>query len=146
MAAKRFNISTGTPGVNLQYKPKAASTAFSGQGLVTYDSDGNITPATSDSTFVIGIGLQKVTSSDDDYADTSLKAIDEARPSDRFIMDIDSATGVDRGDELGLDDAETVNSAALAAGENALVVIDEVLQDDQVVVTLKTHQPTEVGT
>jgi len=135
MAAKRFNISTGTPGVNLQYKPKAASTAFSGQGLVTYDSDGNITPATSDSTFVIGI----------DYADTSLKAIDEARPSDRFIMDIDSATGVDRGDELGLDDAETVNSAALAAGENALVVIDEVLQDDQVVVTLKTHQPTEVG-
>lgn len=143
MAVKRFNLSTSPQGVNLEYQEKAASTDFSGKGLVTDDADGNLVPASATDSYVKGIGIQKVTSNDEDYADNSMKAYDEAREGDRFIIDIDDDTGVDIGDELTLADAETATNASLTAGQFALLVVKKVLGDNQIVATLKRHEPTD---
>lgn len=143
MSAKRYQPSISGSGVNLRTIPKAASTAMTENTLGTIDANGRLTPATATSTALLGLIVRRVASTDTDYADTSTVMCDEARDGDTFEMDIDSSTGVDKGDQKTLISASQVKGAAPAVGERTLVNIVEVLSATKVVVTLKTF--TQIG-
>lgn len=98
-----------------KYFRKAASTAFVANSLVTENSDDDtIIPATSGSAFVIGIGLQKITSADADYAsNTRILVAVPLDSSSEFIGDTAGTIAVtDENELMDLTDAVTINQAA----------------------------------
>jgi hypothetical protein len=137
MSVSRRDLGTGVSGVNLQYAPKAASTVITERTLVTRDSAGRLVPAAAGSTSVLGVALSRVTAADADYAATSLKAYDEAREGDVFLMDIVNTTNVVPGLAMTLLNAGTIDTQANIGGATQ-VVIKRIVSSTKVEVTLKT--------
>jgi hypothetical protein len=137
MSVTRKDLGTGVSGVNMQYAPKAASTAITERTLVTRDAAGRLIPAAAGSTSVLGVALSRVTATDADYAGTTLKAYDEAREGDVFLMDIVNTTSVVPGLAMTLLNAGTIDTFANIGGATQ-VVIKRIVSSTKVEVTLKT--------
>jgi hypothetical protein len=105
--------------------------------LVTRDAAGRLIPAAAGSTSVLGVALSRVTAADADYAATSLKAYDEAREGDVFLMDIVNTTDVVPGLAMTLLNAGTIDTEA-NIGAATQVVIKKIVSSTKVEVTLKT--------
>lgn len=124
---------------NIQPYKKKASTAFSKNALVAFDSDGYIIPATASSTIngLVGVILQDVASTDADYASATMVPVDVPRRlEDQFVADnvTTSAAQTDVGETV-----ELVNSLTINVGEttnNPLVRVEKVLTASKVVVSL----------
>ncbi len=137
MAVSRRDLGTGVSGINLQYAPKAASTVITEATLVTRDAAGRIIPAAAGSTSVLGVALSRVATADADYTGTTLKAYDEAREGDVFLMDIVNTTNVVPGLAMTLLNAGNINTFANIGGATQ-VVIKRIVSSTKVEVTLKT--------
>lgn len=137
MSVNRRDLGTGVSGINPQYAAKKASTVITENTLVTRDSAGRLQPATAASTSVLGVALSRVTAADADYAATSLKAYDEAREGDVFLMDIVNTTSVVPGLAMTLLNAGTIDTFA-NIGAATQVVIKRIVSATKVEVTLKT--------
>lgn len=137
MAVTRRDLGTGVSGVNLQYAPKAASTVITERTLVTRDAAGRLIPAVAGSTSVLGVALSRVTATDADYGATSLKAYDEAREGDVFLMDIVNTTNVVPGLAMTLLNAGTIDTQA-NIGAQTQVVVKRIVSPTKVEVTLRT--------
>ncbi len=137
MSVNRRDLGTSVPSVQMQYAPKAASTVITENTLLTRDAAGRLIPAVPTSTSVVGVGLSRVNATDSDYAATSLKAYDEAREGDVFLMDIVSTASVVPGLAMTILNAGTINNFA-GIGVQTQVVIKRVVSSTKVEVTLKT--------
>lgn len=137
MAVSRRDLGTGISGINAQYAPKVASTVITENTLLTRNAAGRLTPAVAGSTSVLGVALSRVAATDADYAATSLKAYDEAREGDVFLMDIVNTTNVVPGVAMTLLDAGTIDTFA-NIGAATQVVIKRVVAPTKVEVTLRT--------
>lgn len=137
MAVSRRDLGTGIAGINPQYAPKAASTVITENTLLARDASGRLIPAVPSSTSVVGVALSRVTAADTDYTATSLKAYDEPREGDVFLMDIVNTTSVVPGLAMTLLNAGTINTFA-NIGAQTQVVIKRIVSATKVEVTLKT--------
>lgn len=137
MAVSRRDLGTSVPSMNLQYAPKAASTVITENTLLTRDASGRLIPAVDASTSVVGVAVSRVTAADADYAANSLKAYDEPREGDTFIMDIVNTTSVVPGLAMTLLNAGTINTFANIGGQTQ-VVIRKIVSPTKVEVTLRT--------
>lgn len=139
MSVFRNTVAGDKTGVNLQYAPKAASTAIAENVFLARDASGNLELADADSASIVGVSVTRVTSNDDDYAANTEIAYDEPREGDTFIVDVDDAStaGFVPGVERELLDEGTVLAGAVTG--TATVVIKKVLTDqDKAIVTIKT--------
>lgn len=101
------------------YFRKKASTAFTANNLVAFETNGGsgdpIEPADASDTLLLGIGLKPVASTDSDYASNT--RIPVAVPLEKFAeFECDTVSGTlvvaDEGLEVDLSDAASVNRAA----------------------------------
>ena len=72
----------------MQWYPKAASTAFTANTLVYFNTTGEVIPADSTSGDHVGIIMKTVASTDSDYASETRVPIDVIRPDDIFEVDV----------------------------------------------------------
>lgn len=100
--------------------PKAASTQFSVDSFVTWDGSGNITPATdaTDAYNIIGVVVQEILASDDDFASTTLIPVDVPVESNIVaeITTTASLVAADLGTYVDLTDASTVDRSDSVKG------------------------------
>lgn len=104
-----FNLISGS--AKVEYYPKTASTAIA-NGAILSTSSGQAIPGTSSTASHIGISLKKVSSTDADYASTTM--IPVLVPSQDAIFEAD-ATGLQAAlvdTTMDLTDSLTVNGAA----------------------------------
>jgi len=97
---------------NITTRPKAASTAYAPGNWLTYDGSGHVV-SLFPTGYVAGLCLEKVTSSDSDYASTRPISIDVPTPADEFLMPVTNGTAtasmvgspfdIDASDPTGLD-------------------------------------------
>ena len=123
--AYRQKVGRGGVGQNITPMSKTASQVFTENTFVAVAS-GKLIPATG-STKIEGVIMQRVTAADADYATTNSKQVD--RPvsrDDRFVVGIDTTTGVNVGDSKELKTANEVEGGAVA--NTASVVIEEILE------------------
>lgn len=71
---------------------KKASTAFKNGALVYSDGAGHVQPADSTSGNHIGVCLDEVKSTDDDYGDVRPLLVDVPRPNDIYEVDVETGT------------------------------------------------------
>ena len=141
MSVFRSDVNADKTGVNLKYGPKTASTVMVENQFVTRDAAGRILPAANTSTYILGIGVERVQAADANYADNSQIGYDEPREGERFIVDVDDAStaGFVPGVERALLNAGTVKAAAISGGDVATVVVHKVFAaTDQAEVTIKS--------
>lgn len=122
---------------NIQPFKKKASTAFSKNALVAFDTDGYIVPATASSTVngIVGIIMQDVASTDEDYAVASMVPIDvPRRDEDQFIADAVTTTlaQTDVGEVVEIVDSLTINAGLSAY---PLVRVEKILASSKACVT-----------
>lgn len=115
---KRLN---GEP--NIQYMPKAASTAFANGDLTYANGSGFIIPADSTSGNHMGIILRDVLSTDSDYADNTQVPLDVPKPTDLFEVDVDNGdlATTDIGNFADLDAAGSIDPDATS--KNVVVIV-----------------------
>lgn len=146
MSVSRHNSAGAGKSVNIAYGNKKASTALEQDELLTRDSAGQLIPAVTATTFVVGANLTSVVSTDDNFATTDKIQYDKALSGDEFIMDVDNAStaGFVAGVERAIVDSKTIKSAAPGAGEGRLVrVISVDTVNDLAVVELITNADSE---
>lgn len=150
MSVSRYTVNADKTGVNLQYAEKKASTAITENTLLTVDAAGRLTPATATSTFIKGVAVKRVTSSDADYASTTVVPYDEPREGELFVIAVDdtSTSGFAPGVVRSLNDAGEVQAAAASGGEIGLVRVHKILSATSAVVSLvtQTQAPAVVTT
>lgn len=95
------------------FQAKKASTAIVLNSVLTYDSStGTLQPAVTASTNLAGISRRAVTSSDSDYASTTLIPIDVPAPNDVFVLDCNTTvTQAMVGDDFDLASATTLDNS-----------------------------------
>lgn len=128
-------------GVNLVRDPKKASTAITENTLLTLDSAGRLTPAVNASTFIKGVSVERVATTDAGYAATSELAVDEPREGDLFVMDVDdtATSGFVPGVLRTINDAGEVKAAALnGTTDVGLVRVHKILSATSAVVSFIT--------
>jgi len=104
---------------DLKYFRKVASTAFTANNLVAFESNGTggdpIEPADADDTILLGIGMKTVASTDSDYASNTRIPVMIPR-NKASLMECDNVDGTlvqaDEGLLVDLTNAESVNRAA----------------------------------
>lgn len=142
MSVSRYRSASDGRSMDVAYGKKKASTAIALDELLTLDSNGQLIPAVTASTTVVGVSLSTVKSTDDNYATTDEIQYDAARDGDEFIMDVNDAStaGFVAGVERAIVDSKTIKAAAPGAGEGRLVRVKKVLTaTDQAVVELITN-------
>lgn len=85
-----FKRISGRP--NIEWIPKAASTAFPNGGLTYWNGSGYLIPADATSGDHAGVILRAVTSADSDYAGTNKVMVDVPGPNDVFEVDVETGT------------------------------------------------------
>lgn len=80
-----FKRLTGKP--NIEWYPKAASTAFTNGALVYANGSGAIIPADSTSGNHMGVIMKDVATTDSDYASTTMVPVDVPQDGDEFEVD-----------------------------------------------------------
>lgn len=146
MSVNRFNSSSDGRGMNAAYGNKKASTAIALNTLLTRDSNGQLIPAVTASTNVVGVSLSTVLSTDDNYATTDEIQYDAALDGDEFIMSVDDAetAGFVAGVERAINNASEIKAAAPGENEGRLVRIKKVLTaTDEAIVELITNTDSE---
>lgn len=114
--------------------PKAASTAFTIGQLVAFDGSGNITPATSSSTLLVGVVQKTVTSTDTDYAlNTPIPVEVPVEKYAEFIADTTGAAASNVGGQYDLTDANNVN---LSGTSRKVVTVTRLISATKVAVIL----------
>lgn len=141
MSVSRFTVNGTKTGVNIQYAPKAASTAITPNSLVTRDANGRLIPAVPASTYIAGVAIERVASTDPDFAATTDIAFDEPREGDQFVMAVDdtATSGFVPGVTRTIVNATTVKAAAIAGGEEPLVRVHRILSATSAVVSFITQ-------
>lgn len=137
MAVSRRDLGTRVSGIIPTYAAKAASTAIVENTLLTRDAAGRLIPAVAGSTSVVGVALSRVTAADADFTGTTLKAYDEPREGDVFIMDIVNTTSVVPGLAMTILNAGVINTFANIGGQTQ-IVIKRIVAPTKVEVTLRT--------
>ncbi len=108
---------------NIQVSAKKASTAFAIESVVAIDSNGFIAPAVAASANIAGISLEKVVSTDSDYASTRAIAFDYPRPGERFVMEFNTTpTQTMVGEFFDLADADTLDNSTGGTVNHARIV------------------------
>ena len=120
---------------------KKASQAIDLNSVVSIDADGYIIPATASTTNIKGIALEKISSTDSDYATARAIPIDIVKPGELFEMacntaltqtmvgmlyDLADANTVDNSDDSGaIDVIEIVGivKAAYASGNPSIALV-----------------------
>lgn len=146
MSVSRYRPTSDGRAHNIAYGAKKASTAIALNELLTLDSNGQLLPATTASTFVVGVSLTTVLSTDDNYATTDQIQYDAALDGDEFIMNVDEAStsGFVAGVERAIVDSKNIKSAAPGENEGRLVRVKRVLTaTDEAVVELITNTDSE---
>lgn len=117
MSVFRSDVNANKTGINLERNAKAASTAIVENTFLTLDASGNLIPAVAASTFIVGVSVERVTATDDNYASTDELGYDEPREGERFIVDVDDAgtVGFVPGVTRAIVDAGTVKAAVPGA-------------------------------
>lgn len=124
---------------NIQPYKKKASTAFSKNSLVAFDTNGFLVPATASSTIngLVGVILQDIASGDADYASATMVPVDVPRRlEDQFVADnvVTSAAQTDVGEACELVDSLTIDVGNVT--NNPLVRVEKVITASKVVVSL----------
>ena len=115
-----FLRASGVP--NIEYWPKAASTAFTCNALVYDNGSGAIIPADSTSGDHVGVVLKTVASTDSDYASTTKIPVDVAGENDIFEVDCGgTATAALIGTFIDLTNSTTADEAS--SSKDALLVV-----------------------
>lgn len=146
MSVNRFNSASDDRSINIAYGNKKASTAIALNTLLTLDSSGQLIPAVTASTNVVGVSLSTVLSTDDNYATTAEIQYDKALDGDEFIMSVDDAetAGFVAGVERAINNANQIKAAAPGENEGRLVRVKKVLTaTDQAIVELITNTDSE---
>lgn len=101
------------------YFRKKASTAFTANNLVAFETDGGagdpIEPADADDAEILGIGMKKVASTDSDYASNTRipVAVPRSKSSEMECDTVDGTLVVgDEGLKIDITDAANANRAA----------------------------------
>ena len=140
MAIFRNTVSQGNTGVNLRYAPKKSSTVLTPNTLLTVEAGtGFLIPAVPASTYVKGLAVERVASTDPDFAATTEIGYDEPREGEVFIMDVDNTAtgGFVPGVSRALINAGLIK-AAVPGADIPLVRIHKILPGNQAVVSLIT--------
>jgi hypothetical protein len=137
MSVSRYNVSRNRDGVDLERLAKAASTAFVENQFVTYNASSQLIPAVPTSTYIVGVGLERVTSSDANYADNSFYEYDQPSEGDKFVADIDSTSGVNVGDEKAINNAGQVRGGAVSTDQPTIRILG-ILPNNKVIITFKS--------
>lgn len=85
-----FKRASGKP--NIEWYPKAASTAFANGNLTYWNGSGALIPADATSGDHAGVIQREVVATDSDYADTNKVPVDVADPTDIFEVDVETGT------------------------------------------------------
>lgn len=141
MAVSRYTVGTLNTGVNLRMAPKKASTAMTINTLLGVEvATGQMIPLVPTLTFVKGVAVERIVSTDGDFAAITEIAYDEPREGELFVMDVDNTgtalfvPGVSR----TIINAGLIKAAAKGAGEFNFVRIHRILPGNQAVVSLIT--------
>lgn len=149
MSVSRYTVNADKTGVNLQYAQKKASTAMTEGTLLALDSAGRLEPATATDTFIKGIAVTRVASTDADYASTTTIAYDEPREGELFVMDVDNTAtaGFVPGVIRTINNAGEVKAAALnGSTDRGTVRIHKILSATSAVVSFVTQTQTPTAT
>lgn len=126
-----------------EHFPKAASTVFELGDAVSFNGLGQIVRATSSSTNVLGFIKRAVSSTDSDFASTSMVGVQVLGVSD--VIEIDASTTVTAsmvGSQRDLSNASTLNVGALGTN-NIFRVIGIGSTTSKALVTLVKNSLTD---
>lgn len=103
---------------------KAASTAMAVNEILTINSSGFVTPAVAASANLIGLSMQKIASTDTDYASNTKIEVDVPTGAQNYIIDTTGAAVAQTmvGEFFDLSDSTTLNVGAAATVKHCKVL------------------------